>query len=61
MVFLFDVQYKSFEVFPFGVVDVHGVVGGLCELMEYAHAAPALRRRAEYGKTELFAAHSLRT
>lgn len=36
---LFHIQHQAFEVFAFGVVDVDGVVGGLGELMEYAHAA----------------------
>ncbi len=36
---LFDVEDEAFEVFAFGVIDVDGMVGGLCELVEDAHAA----------------------
>ena len=30
---LLDVQNQSFEVFSLGVVDIHGVVGWLCQLV----------------------------
>ena len=40
------VEHKSFEVFSLGVVDAHGVVGGLCHLMEYAHLPAGLDRKS---------------
>lgn len=43
------------------MVYVDRMVGGLGELMKYAHLAATLRRRREHGKTELFAAHCLGT
>ena len=57
---LFYIKHKPFEVFPFGVVDVDGMVGRLGELVEDAYAATALGGCREYGQTELFAAHGLR-
>lgn len=42
------------------MVDAHGVVGGLCHLMEYAHLPAGLRCRCEHGKAELLPVDSLR-
>ena len=53
------IQHKPLEVFAFGVVDVYGVVGRLCELVQYAHAAAALRRGREHREAELLLAYSL--
>ncbi len=58
-VMLFDREDEAFEVFAFGVIDVDGMVGRLCELMEYAHLASRLCGRSEDGQAELFARNGL--
>ena len=35
---LFNVQYQTLEVFTFRMVDADGMVGGLGELVQYAHS-----------------------
>lgn len=57
---LFHLQHKTFKVFAFGVVDIHGVVGGLMELVEDTHVAAALRGGGEDGEAELLLIHGLR-
>lgn len=42
------------------MVDIHGVVGGLMELVEDTHVAAALRGGGEDGEAELLLADSLR-
>ncbi len=56
---LFHIEDQPLEVFAFRVVDVHGMVGRLCELVEYAHAASCLCGGREHGEPELFAGHGL--
>ena len=57
---LFHLQHEAFEVFAFGVVDIHGVVGGLMELVEDTYVAAALRGGGEDGEAELFLIYGLR-
>ena len=57
---LFHIQYQSFQIFPFWVVDVDGVVGWLVQLMKYAHVAPRLGCCGEHGCAELVFVDCLR-
>ena len=53
LVFLFYLQYQSFQIFAFWVVDIDGVVCWLVELVEYAYVAFALGGCSEYGEAKL--------
>jgi hypothetical protein len=37
---LFYIEYQTFKVFALRMIDAYGMVGGLGELMQYAHATP---------------------
>ena len=56
---LFHIQYQSFEVFTFGVVYAYRVVGGLCQLMQYAHIALCHCCGCEHCCAEVLLAHNL--
>ena len=56
---LFHIEHQSFQVFPFGMVDVDGVVGRLVQLVQDAHMASALGGRCEHSQAELLFADSL--
>ena len=57
---LLDPEDEALEVLTLGMVDVDGMVGRLCELMQDAHLAAALCCCAEHSEPELLLAHGLR-
>ena len=57
---LLDPEDEALEVLTLGMVDVDGMVGRLCELMQDAHLAAALCCCAEHSESELLLAHGLR-
>lgn len=46
---LLYIKHKPLKVFTFRMIDVHGVIGRLGELMENTHLASCLGGRGEYG------------
>ena len=58
---LFDIKYKALEVLALRVIDIHGVVSGLSELMEDTHFSARARRCREDGQAEHLACHHLRS
>ncbi len=59
--FSFHIKYQSFQVFAFGVIYADGVVGGLCQLVKYAHVAFCHCCSCEHRCAEILLAHYLRT
>ena len=58
--FSFHIKYQSFQVFAFGVIYADGVVGGLCQLVKYAHVAFCHCCSCEHRCAEILLAHYLR-
>lgn len=58
---LFDVKDQPLEVFPFGVVNAHRMVGRLCELMENTDLPAAEGGTTEHRFPESVACDGLRT
>lgn len=56
---LFYVEHQPLQVFTLGMVDVDGVIGGLVQLVEYAHLALGLCRSGENGIAEMVLADYL--
>ena len=56
---LFNVQYQSFEILSFRVVDADGMVGGLGELVQYAYSATRHGRCGKYRRAEVVLRHNL--
>ena len=57
--FLFHIEYQSFKILSLGVVDVHGVVGRLGELVQNAHVAFCHCGGSEHRCAEILFAHYL--
>lgn len=57
---LFDVQYKSLEVFSFRMIYIDRMVGRLGKLVHDAYAATALGCCREYGIAKILLAYHLR-
>jgi len=58
--FSFHIKYQSFQVLAFGVIYADGVVGGLCQLVKYAHVAFCHCCSCEHRCAEILFAHYLR-
>jgi hypothetical protein len=58
-VLLFNFEQKSFEVFPFGVVDAHWVVGGVRQLTHDTHLPTGIYGSREHHCLEVFLADCL--
>ena len=56
----FHFKHESLQIFPFGMIDVHGVVCRLMELMKNAHMTPAHCGSREDREAELIFVHRLR-
>ena len=55
----FHIKEKSFEVFPFRVIDVDRMVGRLVQAVEDAYTASGPGCRRKYGEGESFPVHHL--
>ena len=50
---LFYIEYQTFKVFALRMIDAYGMVGGLGELMQYAHATPRHGCCGKHCRTEV--------
>lgn len=57
---LFNLQQEAFEVFPFGVADAHGMVGGMGQLTDDADIPVGVHGRGEYHGLEILFRDGLR-
>ena len=57
---LFNIENQSFQVFPFGMINIYRMVGRLVKLMQNAYFAPCLCSSCEDGLPEVVLCYNLR-